>query len=67
MNGPTPIMFDMFSAVAWSRPKRRTRSGRLDMSVKCIGSACSTSSRQSSAQLHTAYCLLSQTRTGTVA
>ncbi len=34
MNGPTPIMFDMFSAVACKRPKRRTRSGRLDMSVK---------------------------------
>ena len=24
MNGPTPIMFDMLSAVAWSRPKRRS-------------------------------------------
>ena len=27
MNGPTPIMFDMFSAVACSRPKRRSRAG----------------------------------------
>ncbi len=25
MNGPTPIMFDMLRAVAWSRPKRRVR------------------------------------------
>jgi hypothetical protein len=24
MNGPTPIMLDMLSAVAWSRPKRRS-------------------------------------------
>jgi hypothetical protein len=23
MKGPIPIMFDMLSAVAWSRPKRR--------------------------------------------
>ncbi len=27
MNGPIPIMFDMFSAVACSRPKRRSRAG----------------------------------------
>ena len=27
MNGPTPIMFVMFSAVAWSRPKRRSKCG----------------------------------------
>jgi len=25
MNGPTPIMFDMFKAVAWSSPKRLSR------------------------------------------
>ena len=28
MNGPTPIMFVMFSAVACNRPKRRSRCGR---------------------------------------
>jgi hypothetical protein len=27
MKGPIPIMFDMFKAVAWSRPKRRCKSG----------------------------------------
>ena len=27
MNGPIPIMFDMFSAVACSRPKRRSSVG----------------------------------------
>src|SRR5437764_1271335 len=33
MNGPIPIMFDMFSAVAWSKPKRRSRCGRVDCSA----------------------------------
>ena len=27
MNGPTPIMFVMLRAVAWSRPNRRASSG----------------------------------------
>src|SRR6185436_15427586 len=27
MKGPIPIMFDMFKAVAWSKPKRRCKSG----------------------------------------
>src|ERR1051325_1225887 len=33
MNGPMPIMFDMFSAVAWSSPKRRSRCGAVERSV----------------------------------
>jgi hypothetical protein len=32
INGPTPIMFDMFKAVAWSSPKRRSR-GRPSVSL----------------------------------
>src|SRR2546428_12093888 len=34
MNGPMPIMLDMFSAVAWSKPKRRTRCGEAAFSVE---------------------------------
>ena len=33
MNGPIPIMFDMFSAVACSRPKRRSSVGAVVGSV----------------------------------
>ena len=36
MNGPTPIMLIMFSAVACSRPKRRCR-GAADGAVGVVG------------------------------
>ena len=37
MNGPIPIMLVMFSAVAWSRPKRRSRCGGDDVEDPEVG------------------------------
>ena len=37
MNGPMPIMFDMLSAVACSKPKRRCKCGGCAVSVEVSG------------------------------
>ena len=39
MNGPIPIMFDMFSAVACRRPKRRSRAGAVAWSLMASSSS----------------------------